>query len=90
MSFILDALKKSEAERRRGEVPRLQNEPFSPPPRRRPLWPLLLTLALVLNGAALGWWLLSREEPPAPVAAVAGSPIRTPLTPRPPPLSRSE
>lgn len=72
MSFILDALKKSEAERRRGEVPRLQNEPFSPPPRRRPLWPLLLTLALLLNGAALGWWLLSREEPSATDVAVAG------------------
>jgi general secretion pathway protein B len=77
MSFIHDALKKSEAERRRGEVPRLQNEPFSPPPRRRPLWPLLLTLALLLNGAVLGWWLLFREEPPATVVAVAADPGQT-------------
>jgi len=84
MSFILDALKKSEADRRRGEVPRLQNEPFSPPPRRRPLWPLLLTLALLLNGAVLGWWLLSREEQPAPVAAApAGDPVAVAAEPSP-------
>jgi general secretion pathway protein B len=77
MSFIHDALKKSEAERRRGEVPRLQSEPFSPPPRRRPLWPFLLTLALLINGAVLGWWLLFREEPPAMVAMVAGGPSQS-------------
>lgn len=71
MSFILDALKKSEAERRQGEVPRLQNEPFSPPPRRRPLWPLLLALALLLNGGVFAWWLLARDEAPATAAVTA-------------------
>jgi general secretion pathway protein B len=71
MSFILDALKKSEAERRQGEVPRLQNEPFSPPPRRRPLWPLLLALALLLNGGVFAWWLLARNEAPATAAVTA-------------------
>jgi general secretion pathway protein B len=74
MSFILDALKKSEAERRQGEVPRLQNEPFSPPPRRRPVLPLLLVLALALNGVVFGWWLLSREKQPVPVATVGSGP----------------
>lgn len=73
MSFILDALKKSEAERRQGEVPRLQNEPLSPLPRRRQAWPLLLALALLLNGVVFGWWLLYREEKPAPVAVADGS-----------------
>lgn len=63
MSFILDALKKSEAERRQGEVPRLQNEPFTPPPRRRPVWPLLLALALLLNAGVFGWWLLAGPVP---------------------------
>lgn len=73
MSFILDALKKSEAERRKGEVPRLQNEPFSPPPRRRPVWPLLLAVALLLNAAVFGWWLLAGEDERglAEVAAVS-------------------
>jgi len=74
MSFILDALKKSEAERRQGEVPRLQNEPPSPPPRRRHVWPFLLILALLLNGAVFGWWILSREEPKVNVAAVPLAP----------------
>jgi general secretion pathway protein B len=90
MSFILDALKKSEAERRQGEVPRLQNEPFSPPPRRRPVWPLLLVLALALNGVVFGWWLLSREEQPVPVAAVGSGPEQNvPLTAGPPVQSQS-
>lgn len=73
MSFIHDALKKSEAERRQGEVPRLQNEPFTPPPRRRPVWPLVLALALLLNGAVLGWWLLAGKEAPAPAEVAAGA-----------------
>jgi general secretion pathway protein B len=76
MSFILDALKKSEAERRQGEVPRLQNEPFSPVPRRRPIWPFLLVLALLLNGVVVGWWLLSREDKRETVAVAAGGPDR--------------
>jgi general secretion pathway protein B len=76
MSFILDALKKSEAERRQGEVPGLQNEPFSPAPRRRPLWPFLLVLALLLNGVVFGWWLLAREVQREPVAVAAGGPAR--------------
>ena len=74
MSFILDALKKSEAERRQGEIPRLQNEPFSPAPRRRPVWPFLLVLALLLNGVVVGWWLFAREEQRETVAVAAGGP----------------
>jgi len=69
MSFILDALKKSEAERRQGDVPKLQNEPFSAPPRRS-VWPLLLVAALLLNAGVLGWWLLIKSEEPPPAAAV--------------------
>jgi general secretion pathway protein B len=76
MSFILDALKKSEAERRQGEIPRLQNDPFSPAPRRRPVWPFLLVLALLLNGVVVGWWLLAREEQHETIAVAAGGPER--------------
>lgn len=85
MSFILDALKKSEAERRQGEVPKLQNEPYSPPPRRRPLWPLLLALALLLNGVILGWWLFAGDDASAPPVEVASPASHAALPePRPP------
>jgi general secretion pathway protein B len=73
MSFILDALKKSEAERRQGEVPGLQNGPGSPWLRRRSFWPLVLSLALFLNGAVLGWWLLDRDGGPPAVGKFAVS-----------------
>lgn len=64
MSFILDALRKSEAERRRGEVPGLRDNFGSAAPRRRSIWPILLTSALLLNGAVFGGWLLLRQEKP--------------------------
>lgn len=64
MSFILDALRKSEAERRRGEIPGLEDNFGSAAPRRRSIWPILLTSALLLNGAAFGGWLLLRQEKP--------------------------
>ena len=72
MSFILDALKKSEAERRQGEVPSLQNDIGSAAPRRRSIWPLVLTFALLLNGAVLGGWLLLRQEKPPMAATSSG------------------
>jgi general secretion pathway protein B len=77
MSFILDALKKSEAERRQGEVPSLKNDLGSAAPRRRSIWPLLLILALLLNGGVLGGWLLLRQEKPAMAEAPSGEPGRT-------------
>jgi general secretion pathway protein B len=72
MSFILDALKKSEAERRQGEVPSLQNDIGSAAPRRRSIWPLVLTFALLLNGAVFGGWLLLRQEKPPMAATSSG------------------
>lgn len=55
MSFILDALRKSEAERRRGQVPALDTPDGSPPPRkpRRNGWLLAVLTAVVLGGAGL-------------------------------------
>ncbi len=73
MSLILEALRKSEAERRRGRVPDVAAE--LPPTRvthahRTPawLWPALVvgTLALI----AVLWWSLRDEPSPAPVAPV--------------------
>lgn len=71
MSFILDALRKSEAARRRSEAPDLfAAMPTTPEPvRARPNWPLwsLGTVAAISLTAVL--WLLARHAPEAPPAS---------------------
>lgn len=55
MSYILDALKKSEAERQQGKAPGFNTvQPqLAHGVRRRRLWPMLLAAALLLNAAVL-------------------------------------
>lgn len=74
MSLILDALRKSEAQRRRGEMPDLRAE--LPPaarnvaPRRR--WPFWFAgIAVVVAIVAIGWgfWNRTPDAPPAVEAA---------------------
>jgi general secretion pathway protein B len=93
MSFILDALRKSEHERQRSTVPGLSQVPLATPTAQLPRWALLviglLAGAVLLLGAA--WWQSSRT--PAPVATAAApmversvelpAPAATPA-PRPP------
>lgn len=70
MSLILEALRKSEAERRRGEAPTLAAELPPATPARRAAWsPWLLPLALCV-GIALGaaWWFSERPAPPSTAA----------------------
>jgi general secretion pathway protein B len=57
MSFILEALKKSEKNRQETTTPTLetQHDQSSPAPRKRPLWPMLLLVVLLLNAAVLLW-----------------------------------
>ena len=59
MSYILDALKKSDQERQRGTVPNLQTvqAPLTGEPERRARWPQVVALALLLNAGLLVWWL---------------------------------
>jgi general secretion pathway protein B len=59
MSYILDALKKLEKEHRHGSVPDLLTvqDLMLQEPKKRPLWPYLLLLALLLNAVILVWWL---------------------------------
>lgn len=61
MSYILDALKKSEKERRHGKVPDLLS--LQDLPRegetKRPLWQYLIIAALILNAGVLIWWIAS-------------------------------
>ena len=77
MSFILEALKKSEREREAGGMPLSPGVPARTRRRassRRTLWPALLTGVLLLGAVGAGWWLVARMagEPAAkpPVAAV--------------------
>lgn len=59
MSYILDALKKSEKERQRGTVPDIltAQDALAQGPKKRPLWPYLLIVALLLNAGVLILWL---------------------------------
>jgi general secretion pathway protein B len=59
MSYILDALKKSEQERQRGAVPGLHTVQASVSGVRenRSRWLLVLAVALLLNAGLLGYWL---------------------------------
>ncbi len=87
MSLILEALRKSEAERRRGQAPDLLADmpPAQPAARRRPtgwLWlsPLLAVLLL------LAWWLPHRQ-PPVPEAARPAPRPQATATHGPPPAT---
>ncbi len=53
MSFILDALKKSEIERQRQAIPGLMDSRPPPPRSRFPLWALALVALLAVNLAVL-------------------------------------
>jgi general secretion pathway protein B len=70
MSFILDALKKSEAERQRQSGPTLLELRITQPPRRYPAWALWVGALLALNVAVLLYALLLRR-PVTPEPAVA-------------------
>ena len=80
MSLILEALRKSEAERRRGQAPDVVVE--LPPPRapgrvelRRWLWPVLglVTLFALLPVLAIGW--IARDSWRAPDAPASAAPV---------------
>ncbi len=75
MSYILDALKRADAERERGAVPGLhaqQNTALSPVPAARPrarIW-LISTAVVVVSAIAAGLWLWRGPASDASLAAV--------------------
>lgn len=92
MSFILDALKKSEAERQRRAGPTLLEVRVALPRRRFPIWALALGALLLVNAALLAWfvWLRPATSPgPAAItsptatsaSAAAGTRSRVPAPP---------
>lgn len=89
MSYILDALRKSDRERRAGEAPMLEipaGEPQPPhPSHRRPFW--LITALAAFNAAILGYLLL-REDGPAP--ATPQKPVEKAAAPIRPPAAKAQ
>jgi general secretion pathway protein B len=65
MSFILDALKKSEIERQRQSVPGLMDTRLSPKRNRLPLWAAALGVLLAINLLGLTYVLLRKSTPAA-------------------------
>ena len=70
MSYILDALKKADRDRRETRVPSLGTM-HEAPVERRPAWPWVVGGIVALNVAAVGAYVVSRDAPvavpPAPV-----------------------
>jgi general secretion pathway protein B len=69
MSFILDALRKSENERARQNGPALLEARVLPPRRGVPVWAIVVGVVLAANLAVLTWVVLRTSSTPAPVAA---------------------
>jgi general secretion pathway protein B len=78
MSYILDALKKADAERERGSVPGLHSQAQAPVPDEAEATPARLPLAWMVAGAGLcvigllSWQLLARDST-APAPGVAST-----------------
>ncbi|KFN49850.1 general secretion pathway protein GspB [Arenimonas composti] len=76
MSLILEALRRSEAERQRGKAPGLfveQAPPVRPPTRRWPAWVWLPSALVLLLAAGWGWREWSRSGDRGATAATTGT-----------------
>ena len=97
MSYILDALRKADAERDRGNVPGIHAQPSfggampsRTPPAAKPWFWLAAGALAVLIGVALAWYLM-RPSPTAAVATlpapIATAPVAVAPAPAPAPVS---
>jgi general secretion pathway protein B len=91
MSFILDALKKSESDRQRQSGPSLFEVKVAPPRRTLPLWAVAIAVLLGINVVVVSWMLLRRnptggqQRPADSVAtAVPAAPAAAPVVVRTP------
>ena len=85
MSFILDALKKSESERQRQAGPALLEMRIAPPARALPAWAMVVGALLIVSVAVLAWMALRpagqrAAGAPQRVTEVATGPV-APLAP---------
>ena len=103
MSYILDALKRADAERERGAVPGLHSQSLASPvsptaPANKTRVGLALTAVVILGSIALGTWVwrapasevkLAAVVPSQIPAALAITPAATPVTALPMPTAAS-
>jgi general secretion pathway protein B len=85
MSFILDALKKSESDRQRQSGPALFEVKLAPPRTALPTWGIAVGALLLVNLGVVMWMLLRHstvrpETTPAAAAAVSAPPRPAPAT----------
>src|ERR1700733_5257526 len=88
MSFILDALKKSESDRQRQSGPALFEVKVAPPRTRLPLWAIAIAALLAVNLGIVMWMLLRHPSggvPPGSGAAAANAPLVSVAPPAPAP-----
>lgn len=85
MSFILDALRKSEHDRQRQAGPGLAEVAVAPPPPRTNAWAVAAVVLLIVNLVAVGIWLISRASKPevTPTPQVASATTPDPNAPAP-------
>jgi general secretion pathway protein B len=72
MSFILDALKKSENDRQRASGPAIFEVRVAPPRSRFPVWAIAVGVLLLVNLLVVAWFMLRQ---PASGEAVAAVPV---------------
>jgi general secretion pathway protein B len=82
MSFILDALKKSESDRERQGGPALFEVKVAPPRSALPPWAVAIAVLFLLNLALVGWLVL-RHAPAAPGSVPAAAAPAAPASPPP-------
>jgi general secretion pathway protein B len=91
MSFILDALKKSENERQRQASPAMFEVRRAPPRNRLPVWAVIIGVLLMINLGVVAWLLIGgsskREAADAAVAANTAVPSAPPQAAGPPPAA---
>jgi general secretion pathway protein B len=83
MSYILDALRRADAERERGAVPNIHAQAYAAPsneadtPRTTPPWLWIVLVLLAAAVLALGWKLFA-GDPPREQVQVAAAPAPAP------------
>jgi len=85
VSFILDALRKSDAERQRQGAPGLADIRYARRPVQRSTWVPILVVVLAANLLVMGW-LWFRDSPPASPAASVPAAAAPPPAVEPAPL----